>query len=600
MAHHTIQPVPVRRREVWGLAAALVVLAVLSSWIGVRNDFTYDDVFIVQNNGALRDLGSWWKVFGQPYWPVAWGADGYRPITILAFMLEWAASGGKSWFFHATNIALYAGISVAVFFLARTCLPLAAAWIAAALFAVHPVHVEAVANVVGQAELLVAAFMLPAIIIYVRSRNANELTPARMMAILALYAGACLAKEHGIVLPMVLLAAELTIVVDKAPVRERFVRLRPFVLGLTALALAYLLVHFRVSSVVPTGFHEYIAFSSSQVGTTGRWWTMFGLAPQWMRLLLWPQKLSTEYGPPEYPVVSTFEPYQISGMLILTALACLVVVARRRSPAAAFGVAFALIALLPTSNFLVPTGILLAERTMFLPSVGAMLAVGATVPWIYLRARTMPMKAAAAGVLAVLLALGGWRSHVRTQVWKDNDTLFAQSVEDAPFVYRSHFLLGAWKFSRKQKVEGERLYRVAMSMYDRDPYVYFSLGQEYLMAAKYAPAAEYFRRTLQIDPSIVEARARLAVCLVELGQKEQARAEAIRALREGSTSLESMQYVLMKAAGKSWWPRHRRAVSQSDTSKSPAGSSKVPSDSQNTAPKLDPAAGQKSQDVELQ
>jgi hypothetical protein len=592
LAHHAIQPVPIRTRQLWALAATLVLLALAASWVGIRNSFTYDDVFIVQNNTVLQDITNWWKVFGQPYWPVAWGSDGYRPMTILAFLLQWLAAGGKAWVFHATNIALYAGTTVAVFFLARACLPLAAAWVAAALFAVHPVHVEAVANIVGQSELWVAAFMLPAIIIYVRSRNADELSPWRMAAILALYAAACLSKEHGIVLPAVLLAAELTIVVDKRPIRERFARLRPFVLSLTAVGLAYLLVHFRISSGQTTGFHEYIAFSSSQVGTTGRWWTMFGLAPQWLRLLLWPQRLTAEYGPPEYPVVGDFEPYQIAGFLILAGLVSLMVAARRRAPAASFGIAFSLIALLPTSNFLVPTGILLAERTMFLPSVGAMIAVGSMVPWIYARARTASLQLASAGVLAALLALGGWRSHNRTQVWKDNDTLFAQSVIDGPFVYRTHFMLGAWQFNKKQKVAGERSYRVAMTLYDQDPFVYFSLGQEYLMAGKYSAAAPYFRRTIEVDPAIVEARARLAVCLVELGRFEEARAEALRALRDGSYSLVSMQYVLMKAAGKQWRPRKRR-VSQSDTAKAEAASGKVPSDSQNTAPQTDSTAGRK-------
>ncbi|HET9426614.1 MAG TPA: tetratricopeptide repeat protein [Gemmatimonadaceae bacterium] len=550
MAHHTIQPVPVRPWQEWSLAAALLALAVASSWIGIHNGFTYDDVFIVENNKLVADLGNWWKSFTQPYWPVQWGADGYRPLTMIAFTLEWAAGGGKPWVFHATNIALYAAISMMVFFLARTCLPLAGAWVAAALFAVHPLHVEAVANVVGQAELLVALFVIPAVTIYVRARNANELTAARMVVIGILYVLACLSKEHGIVLPALLLAAELTIIVDKAPIRERFVRVRPFVLSLVALAAAYLWAHTLVSSEVATGFHEYVPFSTNNVGTGGRLWTMFGLVPDWIRLFMWPARLSTEYGPPAYPVVTEFAPYQLPGMLILAAVLALIVIGRKRSPTVSFGLAFAFVALLPTSNFIVASGILLAERTLFLPSVGVMIAVGAAVPWAYRHLRIAPLYAAAAAAFVMLLGLGTWKSHNRTQVWKDNDTLFNAGVHDQPNVYRTHYMLGAWKFHLKRKVEGERSYQRAMELYDRDPYVFYSLGQEYLTAGMYRSAVPLFRKTLEVDSNVVEARARLALALIELGQGEEAEKEALLALKQNTRSGPAMRVILKAVAQK--------------------------------------------------
>ncbi|MEO5568309.1 MAG: tetratricopeptide repeat protein [Gemmatimonadaceae bacterium] len=545
MAHHTIQPVPISRGQFWSLAAGVAALALAASWIGIRNDFAYDDVFIVENNQLIRDLGNWLKVFQRPYWPIQWGADGYRPLTVLAFMLEWVATGGQAWIFHATNIVLYTVSAVMVFFLARTCLPLAGAWAAAALFAVHPLHVEAVANVVGQAELLVAVFVIPAVTIYINGRNANDLSVGRMIAIAVLFVLACLSKEHGIVLPFLLLAAELIVVVDQAPIRERFVKLRPFVLSLTAIAFAYLWAHGQVSTEVSTGFHEYVPFSTNNVGPAGRSWTMFGLVPDWIRLFLWPARLSTEYGPPQYPVATSFALYQVPGMLILGAVFALVVVAkRRRSPAVSFGLALAIIALLPTSNFIVGSGLLLAERTLFLPTVGVMIAVGAAVPWVYRRIPLMPLRAAAAGGLAVLLILGIWRSHTRTQVWRDNNTLFNSAVIDAPNVYRSHYMLGAWQFHLKLRGQGEKSYRRAMAMYDRDPYVYYSLGQEYLTAGVYHAAVPLFQKALDVDTNVVEARARLALALVQLGRLDEAEAEARRALRENTRSLKAMRWVL--------------------------------------------------------
>lgn len=551
MAHNTIQPVPVSRRQEGLLVAALVALALVASWVGIHNQFAYDDVFIVANNQLIRSIGNWYKVFQQPYWPIQWGADGYRPLTVLMFMLQWAVDGGEPWVFHATNIALYLVSAVLVFYLAKTCLPLAGAWVAAALFAVHPLHVEAVANVVGQAELLVAVFVIPAVTIYINGRNAGDLSIGRMVAICVLFALACLAKEHGIVLPVLLLAAELIVVVDKRSIRERFVKLRPFVLSLTAIAFAYLWVHGLVSSEVSTGFHEYVPFSTNNVGTGGRLWTMFGLVPDWIRLFLWPARLSTEYGPPAYPVVKHFAPYQLPGMLILAAIIALIVVAaKRRSVPAAFGLTFAIIALLPTSNFVVASGILLAERTLFLPTVGVMIAVGGAVPWVYRRVKPVQLQLAVGLFFLVCVGLGAWRSYTRTLVWKDNDTLFNSAVIDAPNVYRSHYMLGAWKFHLLRKVEGERSYQKAMELYDRDPYVYYSLGQEYLTAGMYKSAVPLFEKTLEVDTNVVEARARLALALVQLNRLDEAEAQAKRSLAEHTRSGDAMRQVLKAVAQK--------------------------------------------------
>lgn len=527
------------------LAAGIALLAVAASWVGIRNGFTYDDVFIIQKNPAISSLKDWWRLFGQSYWPAQWGSDGYRPLTMLAFMLERAADNNQPWVFHAANIALYAVISAMVFFLARAVLPLAAAVVAASLFAVHPVHVEAVAGLVGQAELLVALFVIPAVTIYINGRNGDGLTVGRQAAICGLFVLACFSKEHGITLPVLLLAAELIVVADKDSIAKRFVKLRPFVLALAAIGLGYLAMHQYVSQGTSMGFHPFVAFTTNRVGTEGRIWTMFGFVPDWIRLFLWPAHLQTEYAPPEYPVVTDFALYQLPGILILVAtITLLFVAARRRSTAVAFGLAFCIIALLPTSNFLVATGLLLAERTLFLPSVGAMIAVGAAVPWLYRHVKPVPARALLAAGFLVVVVLGAYRSYTRTRVWLSNDTLFAQGVLDAPNVYRSHYVLGAWRFNHKQKIEGERLFFRAMELYDRDPYVYMGLGQEYTNFRMYRPAATQFRKVLAIDSSFVEARAGLGMALTMIGDYDEAEVQVRRALREGTRSGAAMYWAL--------------------------------------------------------
>jgi hypothetical protein len=562
------------------------VLAVAAALVGLKNDFAYDDVFVVVSNPVMKDIAHWWRIFAEPYWPRSFGADGYRPLTILGFAVQWFAGGGKPLIFHAVNIVLCGLSAVAVFYLARTCLPVAAAWLAAALFAVHPVHVEAVANVVGQSELLVACLLIPAVTLYINARNANEFSGLRIATILVLYALACLAKEHGIVLPALLLAAELTVVRDKDSIRARFRRLRPFVLSLVAVALAYLWLHLVVSSEVATGFHPYVPFSSNNLQTTERWYTMFGLAPEWVRLLVWPLRQAVEYGPPEYPVVKSFALYQVPGMLIILATLVLMFVARRRSPAVTFGIAWTLVALLPTSNFIVPSGILLAERTLFLPSVGVVIALCAAVPWIYARLKTPVAQLTAAAVAGALILVAGWRTYDRTQIWKNNDSVFAQALIDAPYVYRTHFMMGAWLFSKKHIIEGEKELRLSLVLYDRDPYVWFALGQEYMNYRMYKPAIRYFRKALEVDPNLVEARVRLAVALAGAEQWDDAWQEARTTLASESGSVHAMRQILRLAAQKRREARLDRPVGTPDSAAArQAGSGKVPSALQNASPK---------------
>lgn len=557
MAYHRIEPVPLTSRERWSFVAALVVLAVASSWTGVFNGFAYDDAFIVFNNPVVHDLRNWWRLFGLPYWPAPYGDDGYRPLTILAYSLEWAAGHGKPWIFHAVNIGLYSAASVAVFYLAETCLPFAAAWVAAAVFAVHPVHVEAVANVVGQAELLAAIFVVPAVTIYIRRRNANALTVGPMLAIAALYAGACLSKEHGIVLPAILLAAEAIVVVDKASLRARLTTLRPFGLSLVLVAVAFLAAHLAVHKAI-TGFHPYVPFEALGVGAAGRVFTMVGLVPEWLRLFLWPLHLAAEYGPPADPVEAGFHASDIPGLIALVGVLALGVASWRKAPPVSFGIWFLVIALLPTSNFIVPSGILLSERTLFLPSVGAMIAIAAIVPWLYRHAESQVLRIVALAGCGAILVVAASRSMGRTRVWKDNDTLFAATVLDAPYVYRSHFMLGAYKMHQKHMIEGEREYRAAMSLYDKDPYVFYSLGEEYRLAGMYKAAISNFRRALDVDSTMYEAHARMALSLAGLRRWPEANREAIVALSEDTRSSQAMLGIIRLAAAE----RKRSGVTQ--------------------------------------
>jgi protein O-mannosyl-transferase len=517
---------------------AIALLALASSGIGILNRFAYDDRYVVQQNALVHSLHAWWRGFAMSYWGQEWGGDGYRPITILAFRIEWAIGHGAPQAFHAANILLYIAASVLVFWLARAMLPLWAAWLAAAFFAVHPVHVEAVANIVGQSELLVACAFLGATIVYLRDRMSGDLRPRTAVLVALLYAIGCWSKEHAIVLPAVLIAAELTVIPDATPLRARITRLRPFYLGLVAIALAFV----GARSVVLAdhslgGFAPFTPFSTLHISARDRVLTALGVVPDWMRLLLWPARLSSDYGPPDIEIAQGVSISQLPGLMLLVAIVAFAIILRRRQRVISFGICFAALTLLPSSNFLLPAGIVLAERTLFLPSVGAMLVVGALAVLVseMIRARirsSRTVSITALAPVALILLLGGMRSASRTKVWHDNDVLLHQAVVDAPLSYHAHFMLGGWDFERKQLRVGEVELKKALSLFPYDPYMAFGLAQQYSGVGMCRPAVPLYQWSRALNPGTPRTVG-YASCLLELGQYDAARAEALEVIRTG-------------------------------------------------------------------
>jgi hypothetical protein len=533
------------------MAPAIALLALASSGIGIVNWFTYDDRYIIELNPAVHDLHRWWTAFQRSYWPKDWGGDGYRPLTILAFKIESVLGGGIPISFHAANILLYMIVAVLVYFVARRLLPEWAAWVTAALFAVHPVHVEAVAGIVGQSELIVALAVMSALYLYLRDRMHGELQTRTAIGICILYAIGCLAKEHGVVLPALLIAAELTVIDDTTPARGRVLRLRPFYLALTAIALAFVAVRAAVLSDHGIGgFQPFIPFGTLHISAANRALTALGVVPQWIRLFYWPAHLSSEYGPPDIQIAQGVGLWQLPGLLLLVAILAIGLVLRRRKPVISFGIAFVCIVLLPSSNFIIPAGIVLAERTLFLPSVGAMLVFGgmlvAAEEWLRTRRRLTPtIVRTAAALAALVIVTGAIRSAQRTTVWKSNETLFNHAVADAPLSYHAHYMLGSWELGTNRQAAGRTEYRRAMALFPYDPGLAFNLAQEYSNQGLCGAAIPLYRWIWQIDSSFVMGRGQYAWCLLDQGMFAEAKAMAYQSMRNGGSIAQMRRIVFL-------------------------------------------------------
>jgi hypothetical protein len=514
---------------------SIALLALLASGPSIINGFVYDDLPIVAYNSRVHTLARWWDAFGRAYWPPHWGNANYRPLTILSFAAEWAIGGGSPLVFHAVSVALYIATCIAVLRLAQLVLPTSAAWVVAALFAVHPVHVEAVANVVGQSELLVALCFVLATAAYVQRRTKERgTTTAFVAAIGGLYAVACFSKETGFLLPAVLLAAELTVIAARLDSSRRTVAARMRELSLlygvcAALGLGYLMARRWVLH----GVGDLPSVVLSQLSTEGRLLTMLGVVPEWARLFLWPAALSGDYSPPRIPLILSATAAVIPGLVML--IGCVVVAAaglRTQRRVGTFGLLWLAITIFPVSNVVMSSGVLLAERTLFLPSVGVLLAIGSVCAWGAARMavlrRPRPHAVALSGLVAlvILLALGVGKSAMRSRVWRNSDAFFQQIVEDAPLSYRAQHVHGMWLFAQGRRAEGEQHVRAAIAMFPHDAGPYTDLADQYRFAGLCAPARELYRRAMELGRLRDRARIGLVVCLLHDAQYAEAAAEA--------------------------------------------------------------------------
>ena len=485
-----------------GAVFLLLGLVLVSTGRSLGNGFTFDDVPIILENAQVHAFSPPWVYAQQSYWPPRNLGDAYRPWTVWWFAIQWAVSGGAHWVFHLVNLALTGAVTLAVYGLALELMPAAGAVAAAALFAVHPVHVEATGNVVGQGELWMTLFSVAAVWIYVRARRRGPLGPAPRWTMAALVVLAGASKEQGIVLPGLLGLAEL-LVFPGVPWRDRLRAVGPTFGALGLTAVAFVAGRFAVLGDLGGGPP---AAGLEGLGIGGRIGVMLPLVSDWARLLLWPEALSAQYSPPAYGGTAGLARVLLGGAVLAGAIFA-GWWSWRRAPLVALGLGWIGLGILPVGNILFPTGVLLAERTLLLPSVG--LVVGLGTRCSALGARRMVM----AGV-GVLVGLGAARSFSRQAVWRDGPTLFAQTIVDQPMGYRGFFVYGRELVRREQPDLAIGMYRRAGDLYGNDSRVFEEWGQ-ILRARKQCPEAiPIFERGVTSAPTGTVARSRLFECLM--------------------------------------------------------------------------------------
>lgn len=502
---------------------ASVLVALVVALPAIVNGFTYDDVWIVQRNPIVHHPGSLGALLSSTYWPPTNGEGAlWRPVTLSAFALQWFVGGGRPLLYHAVTIGLAAVSAGLVAALAGMLAGPMVALITGLLFAVHPVHVEVTATVVGQAELLAAVAYLMALMAAWRAGE-PDIAPAERgwwLAGLAVATALGLgAKEHVITIPAAIVAlwwwrAHVTGRPLHAVARQEATAL----LVTLVVCLGYLIARGAIlgdaatAGAIATGLDPHSALQRGIV--------MLPLSLRWLVLFMAPIHLSADYSPQHVVPNPTFGFPHLVALGIWLGLAWGVWRARRRAPVVLLGFALFVITISIVSNVPVPLEVLLAERLLYLPSFGWLLAVAGVIvgvaEWL---PRSRHWVVAATGLAMLLLAA---RSIVRAPVWRSNDVLFAQMAREAPRSFRTHWALGAEAFAAGDSVRGEREWREAIRLNPDHPQPLEDLGRLYAQTGRFAPAIPLLDRAVQLDSTRRGDAVLLAIALSRTGETARA------------------------------------------------------------------------------
>ena len=425
------------------LCAVVVYLGAL--W----NQFALDDVPIIVVNPLVAHPSGLWRAFAAPYWAPELGGHMYRPLVIAGFALD-ALVDGTVWF-HAVNLLWHAGAAVAVAALARRWMDTPGGLVAGLLFAVHPVHVEAVANVVGRAELMAAVFVVLAVYAALGRAHAGWSAVALAFGLLS--------KENAAVAPALVVWAWM-LGLDR-PDRRRMVSL---LVGWVLVGAAYA----AVRTLVRQPFGGYMSIAPMFIGHS---WlsvrlTAVAALADVARLLVFPLTLRVDYSPNERTVVtSPLDLRFAAGLFCALAWGALLFVAWKRGrKLEAFGLGWIGVALLPVANLLYPAGFYVAERTLYLPSAGLVLAASAAL------SRLPPERMRL--VVAMLCLLGGVRTALRVPTWRDDNAVTQSILEDSPESYGGPVRMAGVYLDRHEPAKALAAARIAAGIAPYDPWVY--------------------------------------------------------------------------------------------------------------------------------
>jgi tetratricopeptide (TPR) repeat protein len=492
------------------------------------NGFVYDDNGQIIENRWIKDLNFIPVIFTKSVagFSVGSAVSYYRPIMYLIYIFNYHFFGLDPWGYHLVNILLHCVVSILVFMVAAKLLDkptvsgtryvLPPSFIAAILFATHTIHTEAVAWVAAVPDLSYALFYLLSLYLYMRAADNDSplKKPYYVLSIVSFFVAA-LCKEPALTLPFILFIYDYTC--RKAKISDLFKRLINYVPYLIVAAVYFVLRWRALGGLAPSVKHEMSAFQYAI--------NVFPLFSDYLGKLLIPINLSALYT--FNPISSLFEGKAVFSLSITTLFLGGCVIAYRKNRLVFFGLMVIVVPLLPALYIPGLADSPLAERYLYLPSVGFVLLAGICYSWTMSK---VPKKAVFSIVLAVavLYSVG---SISRNKVWRDDYSLWSDVVRKNPDSAMAHGNLGYAFYKRGMMDEAIEQYLTGLQINPEIRDAHLNLGAAYTAKNRLDEAMMQYQVELSRDAASFPAHVNLADVYERKGLISQAVEEYRVALR---------------------------------------------------------------------
>ncbi|MGA2268808.1 MAG: DUF1736 domain-containing protein [Bryobacteraceae bacterium] len=432
-------------------------------------------------------------ILTEEYWYKTTTTLLYRPLTTLSYLLNYAILGngphptGYHWVnfgLHAVNIALVYLLGLLLFreieLKERLALALAAVW------AVHPVLTESVTNIVGRADLLAGLGVLAGLLCHIQGAVRSGRRKLAWLSGLALATAVGLfSKESAVVVLAAMLIYDFTFGTAAGRSHGAWRARAPGYLALAVSFLVFFHIRDQVLARLPAG---PVPFVDNPLVDAGFWTarlTAIKVIGKYLWLLVWPSRLSCDYSYNQIPLFTwrfdNGEDWKaLAAVAACAALAAVAIACYRRSPwqggiappaqrpcsigasnsqdrlpeskPVFFFIAFFFAALAPTSNMVIFIGTIMAERFLYLSSIGF---AGCLVVAVYAVCRRLPARwpgarLAAPGALALMGVAFAARAHVRNSDWLDDQSLWSSAAKACPASYKPHTYVASYLFAAKE------------------------------------------------------------------------------------------------------------------------------------------------------
>ncbi len=434
----------------------------------------------------------------------------YRPITVSTFRLNYYFHGLRTYGYHLVNVLLHSGVCVLVYFLGLHIFKgkkLLAA-MSAALFATHPIHTDAIDSIVGRAEPLYGLFYLISFLSFTKGATKNSTHWGYVTLSMASYLLSSLSKEMGVTVLGLLVSWDLIYnydVVNLVLVKRQFTKIftsdkwRHFwkrltcIFGCFALYMAHRIYFVGGIADINMEFtHNPIAATDNMLT---RWLSITYLHSYYVWLLVYPVKLSVDYSFNCIPLVeSLLDPrnaFTVLNYALLVFLSAWSIISRKYHKVLVFSIAWFVLPFLPSSQVFFYPGTLLAERTLYIPSIGFCLLVSFLL--YFGKKKRFYSKKQMLFICFVAVLLYSDRTLTRNSDWNTPLALFGSGMDVCPTSTKVLFNYASRLEMAGRTEAAETLYKRAIQIDPKDAQALGRLGKIALKRGNYSLALRKYQ-----------------------------------------------------------------------------------------------------------